>query len=277
MATELEDNIDKEKNIHSKKSPMSYQTNHHKSLERVGQYLKDENLKQPVDRHNNPWHDFLKQNPEFNDVPFIIQVNEKTSLIQEYNKLNSSIRSIFSNMTCDMTEKCTLIGFVVIPQIDRKHNCLHKLQQFSSSINEEAIKVSGFVGMTYEEEKSSDKMLIYELTCPMKTYKGNDICKSSQKHSLRGIWLGFEKFYTDNDPEVTINSKHLNSLGKYNLVDCKFYTNNTVSILLNDNYLGHSGADSSINRIGSDQNQRMIQFSVSDAEVHFRYAHLFNI
>ena len=277
VATELEDNKDKEKSIHSEKSSMSYQTNHHKSLERVGQYLKDENLKQPVDRHNNPWHDFLKQNPEFYDVPFIIQVNEKTSLIQEYNTLNSSIRSIFSNMTCDMTEKCTLIGFVVIPQIVKKHKCLHKLQQFSSSINEEDIKVSGIVGMTYEEEKSSDKLLIYELTCPMKTNKGSEFCKSSQKHSLRGIWLCFEKFYTDNDPEVTINAKHLNSLGKYNLVDCKFYTNNTVSILLNDNYLGLSGADSSINRIGCDQNQRMIQFSVSDAEVHFRYTHLFKI
>ena len=188
--------------------------------------MKDEDLKEPVDRYNNPWHNFLKQNPEFYEVPFIIHVNEKTSLIQEYNKLNSSVRSIFSNMTCDMTEKCSLIGFIDIPQLDIKDKCSHKLQQFSSSSNEETIKVNGFVGMTYEEESASDKMLIYELSCPIKTYGYSDI-KSNHKHSLKAIWLSFEKFYTDNDPEVTINAKHLNSLGKYKLVDSKFYNHNT--------------------------------------------------
>lgn len=78
------------------------------------------------------------------------------------------------------------------------------------------------------------------------------------------------EIYTDNDPEVTINAKHLNSLGKYNLADCKFYSSNTLSILLNDGYVGLTGIDSSMNRNLCEQNQRMIQFSISDAEVHFR-------
>ena len=104
----------------------AYQTNHHKSLERVGQYLKDEKLKQPVDRSNNPWYNFLNQNPEFYEVPFIIQVNENTSLVQEYNKLNSSVRSIFSSMTCDMTEKCTIIGYVKFPSVEPIGKCTNR-------------------------------------------------------------------------------------------------------------------------------------------------------
>ena len=256
---------------------MSYQTNHHKSLERVGQYLKDENLKQPVDRSNNPWYNFLNQNPEFYKVSFIIQVNENTSLIQEYNKLNSSVRSIFSSMTCDMTEKCTLIGYVKFPPVEPNGKCYLKLQQYSSTFHENIIKVNGFVAMTYVEDKSSDKLLIYELTCPSKGLKHSEHDNSNEKHKLKGIWLSFQKFYTDNDPEVTINTKHLNSLGKYNIVDCKFYTSNTISILLNDNYVGLSGADTSINRVGTDQNQRMIQLSLSDAEIYLRYDHYYSI
>jgi len=262
-------NTEKDKNVRGEKASMCYQANHHKSLERVGQYLKDENLKQPVDRSSNPWHNFLKQNPEFYEVPFIIQVNEKASLVQEYNKLNSSVRSIFSSMTCDMTEKCTMIGYVKIPQAELKFKSSPKLQQFSSSLDEYDVKVKGFVGLTYDEDKSSDKMLIYELSCPSKAFKNSDN-RSNQKHSLKAVWISFEKFYTDNDPEVTINAKHLNSLGKYNLADCKFYSSNTLSILLNDGYVGLTGIDSSMNRNLCEQNQRMIQFSISDAEVHFR-------
>ena len=107
----------------------SNQGNHHKSLERVGQYLKDESLKQPVDRSNNPWYKFLNENPEFKEVPFIIKVDESSSLIQEFNKLNASVRSIFSSMSCDMTEKCYLVGDIRLPNTLQNDGSNIKLRQ----------------------------------------------------------------------------------------------------------------------------------------------------
>ena len=149
----------------------SHQSNHHKSLERVGQYLKDESLKQPVDRSNNPWYKFLNENPEFKEVPFIIQVNERSSLIQEFNKLNTAVRSIFSNMSCDMTEKCNLVGDIRLLTTHQNVGSNLKLRQFSCVNNDESIKIYGCIGNLCSDEYDN-KLLVSNSRALLNQVKG---------------------------------------------------------------------------------------------------------
>ena len=66
---------------------------------------------QQVSRSNNPWHQFLKENEDtFKDIPFIIQVNEKTSLVQEFNLLKAAMNDLFTGMNTSVTDKCILQG-----------------------------------------------------------------------------------------------------------------------------------------------------------------------
>ena len=265
---------DEERSQESMSNISGNQNHHHKCLERVGQYLKDEDLKQAVDSSKNPWYIFLKDNPEFKEIPFIIQVNEKSSLVQEYNKLSDSVRSIFSSMNCDTTEQCKMVGEIRFPSVNSNSRSHLKLRQFSCTVGDDNTKIYGCVGsVSAEENRDGDKLLLYELTCPttnLNILKNGNLIR---KHALKGLWLSFEKLFSDNDPEVSINTKHLKSNGNCSLIDCQFYTRDTLSILLNDSKFLFTGGDApGSNRSGTDQNQRMIQLALSDAEIYFRYA-----
>jgi len=67
----------------------------HVYLERVGQYLADADLVQPPDNSTNPWHKLLAEHPELQEIPFIIPVNTKTSIVQEHNRLTTAVQEIF--------------------------------------------------------------------------------------------------------------------------------------------------------------------------------------
>ena len=65
-----------------------------------------------MDRSKNPWHQFVQENPEVLEVDFVIKVNEKTSLTQEFDMLKENMDAIFDHMTVDMTDKCNVLGSV---------------------------------------------------------------------------------------------------------------------------------------------------------------------
>ena len=75
-------------------------------LEKVGQYLKNDELSQPIDRSKNPWYQFLKENPDVANIPEIIQVDEKASLVQAYQRLEDSIKAVFSTLDSDFSQVC---------------------------------------------------------------------------------------------------------------------------------------------------------------------------
>ena len=82
------------------------QTDSYSYLEKVGQYLKNEELSQPIDRSKNPWYQFLKENPHVANIPEIIQVDEKASLVQTYQRLEDSIKAVFSTLDSDFSQVC---------------------------------------------------------------------------------------------------------------------------------------------------------------------------
>jgi len=94
-------------------------------LEKVGQYLKDEDLKQPPDITNNIWNQILNDYPELKTVPFILPQDNKSSTLSQFNSLASAVNKIFNGMNIDITN-----------QTSAKLNlelCSRNPDQFSSS------------------------------------------------------------------------------------------------------------------------------------------------
>ena len=88
-------------------------------LEKVGQYLREEDLLQPPDRGNNPWVKLLESTPELAETPFIIPVTSKTSLIKEHSLLVSSVTDIFSALARDLTPESQLLSqFQLVSGVD---------------------------------------------------------------------------------------------------------------------------------------------------------------
>ena len=69
----------------------------HFTLEKVGQYLKDEDLPHPMSKQskNNQWLKFLEENPWLKDSGLIIPKHENKSLIQEHKALTTAIKDAF--------------------------------------------------------------------------------------------------------------------------------------------------------------------------------------
>lgn len=73
------------------------------NLERLGQYLQDQDLTILPDNDDNPWHKFLKENPcllKDNDTIFAMTEFKKFSLVQQKRFLKNSIYDVF-----DITHK----------------------------------------------------------------------------------------------------------------------------------------------------------------------------
>ena len=197
---------------------------HHKNLERVGQYLKDEPLPQPVDRSKNPWHQFLAENAElFKDVPFIVQANSERSLVQEFKALENAMNHLFKSMNFCVTDKCLSQGELCLET--PTDGCCDQLETQGN--------VYGFVKLD-----DTGKLLFYRLD-------------SSSK--LTAVHLSFDKstkmrHASASGPTFTPN-------GPVRLVDSQFYTNDILSLLIKEE--GHD-------------NQRLIQLSISDIELHLK-------
>ena len=87
----------------------------HKHLEKVGQYLRLGDLEQPVDRSDNFWHKFLRENPHVAEIEGVIAPSDKTSLALEKELLKDAVTAIFDEMTTERTGYCGLLGEVVVP------------------------------------------------------------------------------------------------------------------------------------------------------------------
>ncbi|XP_075218785.1 anaphase-promoting complex subunit 4 isoform X2 [Lycorma delicatula] len=64
-------------------------------LDRLGQYLVDEELVNPPDLSKNAWEKLLHENPCLLNHPSIIPRNDKTSLVQQHNRLKKDIDNVF--------------------------------------------------------------------------------------------------------------------------------------------------------------------------------------
>nr|CAD7258211.1 unnamed protein product [Timema shepardi] len=66
------------------------------NLERLGQYLEDEDLTMPPSTENNMWAKFLLENPRLAEHPTIINHYKNMSLVQQHKHLKTAIKLVFS-------------------------------------------------------------------------------------------------------------------------------------------------------------------------------------
>lgn len=86
------DNVQVENSENTPEKPVKF------NLERLGQYLQDQDLTILPDDDDNPWHKFLKENScllKENDTIFSMMDFKKFSLVQQQNFLKKSVGKIF--------------------------------------------------------------------------------------------------------------------------------------------------------------------------------------
>ncbi|XP_041973547.1 anaphase-promoting complex subunit 4 [Aricia agestis] len=77
------------------------------NLERLGQYLQDQELTLLPDDDDNPWHKFLKENAcllKENDTIFSMMEFKKFSLVQQQNYLNNAVAKVFEVKDKDLSK-----------------------------------------------------------------------------------------------------------------------------------------------------------------------------
>lgn len=115
------DNVQEESDDKRKEKPVKFK------LERLGQYLQDQDLTILPDDEDNPWHKFLKDNScllKDNDTIFLMTEFRKFSLVQQQKYLKDAICNIF-----DVTQK----------DIGKHFSVLHNIRCYEN-------KMSGNIG-----------------------------------------------------------------------------------------------------------------------------------
>ncbi len=172
---------------------------HHMYIEKVGQYLKDRPLIQPIDRSKHPWHSFFKEHPELEEAGLMV-VDEKASLIQAYESLTRSVEEVFSCLNCDTTDKFVLVGNATL-----------------SSPNDTAFSVCQ-MEVPVDDQSCRDDLVRGSILCEdRKEIFYYQVDSSLQdKTVLKGMWL------RENDDRSEF----------VDVTDCKFYNPDTMSLLL---------------------------------------------
>jgi anaphase-promoting complex subunit 4 len=89
------------------------------NLEKLGQYLVDQELKIPPDVSNSPWSKFLQENSIVANHPSIIPHFRNMSLVQQHNHLKNAIDDVFSqpeNCIGELFKLFNIIKCLDIPQ-----------------------------------------------------------------------------------------------------------------------------------------------------------------
>ena len=214
----------------------------HTYLEKVGQYLKDEKLTQPVDRSNNRWYSFIEEHQHMSDIPEILFIDDQGSLIQTFQTLSDSIIDIFEALcSSDFTERCESIDTwkVSCPKLS-KPRCSFSQIEYNTDDTSKApvdktygmILWSGFVES--EEQEQQTRSLYFEFNAQQQ--------QSTNDH-LKALWL---------EPGQIDRTE-------YQIVGVSFYTAEAISILTS-----------------SPDGQRLIQLPISHLEPFLRGLRLAN-
>ncbi|CAH0721729.1 unnamed protein product, partial [Brenthis ino] len=100
------DNVQVENSENTPEKPVKF------NLERLGQYLQDQDLTILPDDDDNPWHKFLKENScllKENDTIFSMMDFKKFSLVQQQNFLKKSVGKIFDVRNKEVAKYFTVL------------------------------------------------------------------------------------------------------------------------------------------------------------------------
>ena len=131
----------------------------HVHLERVRQYLKDEeDLVQPYKKPNSVWYNIMENNPDLRNEVHLMSHESKTSLIKEHSLLLSAVTNVFSNLGNNrenLTTENLILSEYDLDPVDGSH----KIKQLTHQ------KLCQ--GLVTHEKNSGHELLLWRTECPM--------------------------------------------------------------------------------------------------------------
>jgi len=126
----------------------------HVHLERVGQYLKEDDLVQTSKKPTSLWSNIMENNPDLRDEIHLISHESKTSLIKEHTLLLSAVTDVFSSLGQDWTAKSLILSAYDIDPVVGSH----KIKQLTHQ------KLCQ--GLVTHERSDSHQLLLWRSECP---------------------------------------------------------------------------------------------------------------
>lgn len=105
------------------------------NLERLGQYLVDQELSFLPDTENNPWNTLLAEYPSLSEDPLITPHFRKMSLVQQHHHLLSAINSVFKEPAERIGQTFTLQRVVRLPDSAITGPLFHGFENLNSEMN----------------------------------------------------------------------------------------------------------------------------------------------
>lgn len=164
-------------------------------MERLGQYLADNDLTMPLKTDKNEWNSFLVENKCIQEYPIIIKHNKNHSLIQQYNELVKSVELIFDKPKLLISEQSKLFQTV---------KCL----EGESNVNLTTVNFDGATTFVAFLASNSPSEGIYALET-----------QYSNQFTAKAVYVHFENEATNE---------------RYCVQDVKFYSANVLSVLLQE-------------------------------------------
>ncbi|KAK7790646.1 hypothetical protein R5R35_006539 [Gryllus longicercus] len=185
------------------------------NLERLGQYLVDQNLTILPNSEHNLWAKFLEENECVAKHATVIPHFEQMSLVQQYNYLKTSVNEIFKK-----------------PEV-----CIAKMFKVSNVITCGKILEPDSLRITHVNKSKEHKILV-ALVDPSSSFKGFFFTEINTKKSLesqetrpRCVYLNFSPVSRVSDEVVSNDFRSL---------DVQFYLPEVLSVLLQQENEGKS-------------------------------------
>ncbi|XP_064599769.1 anaphase-promoting complex subunit 4-like [Liolophura sinensis] len=188
-------------------------------LEKVGQYLKNENLHYPPDTSSNPWNQCVKTSTHLKDSPLLYQVETEKSLIQLREKLETCIDSA-------LTHPASVIGKFLM--------CSHKFRLFSGVKRDEQKQPLAFAISQFTVCESHQMYTVFTFDPkPASTFFVLRHPTDSQKEGYvaEAVCLSVGQLRQP-EPDPNSSTDHRRQCSRHKILDLALYDGKTLSLLL---------------------------------------------
>ncbi|XP_034239473.1 anaphase-promoting complex subunit 4 [Thrips palmi] len=191
------------------------------NLERLGQYLVDQELSFLPDTDSNPWNNLLSEYPSLSEDPLIIPHFRKMSLVQQHNHLISAIDAVFKEPVECIGHTFTLQRVVRLPDTAITHPLYYGSGEESNRIFKITFVFCGAekkIVVSYPKNEIS----LYIIELP------THIPQSEPKVTMEQMCLSFITPVS----EIIDTSSDKTSSSLFKINDMQFYVADILSLLL---------------------------------------------
>ncbi|GAB1604964.1 anaphase-promoting complex subunit 4-like [Argonauta hians] len=210
-------------------------------LEKVGQYLRKEDLQFPPDNSNNPWVKFSQSHPLVSSSTLLYSVKPNNSLVQVQQILEEKIETALTKPTNVIGREChssCLIKLFSMPKNNKKDDkeYICRFSQFSMNNGSQMYTVFTAGPLPYETLYIIRTLDSNEQ--PKESFEIAAVCVGSigtEEAEDEDEGIGKDRsFYTHT------SSSSSSSGPRYKMLDVSYYDEKTISLLLQDESKGNA-------------------------------------